>query len=179
MRALIVVLGDFGRSPRMQYHALALANGGIEVDVVGYEGAAPFRAVSEHPHIKLRLIAPLSQREQPRLPLFVFVALASARIAAQGLRMLWMMLRLQKPDVMLVQNPPAIPTLLICLIAARIRSSKLVIDWHNFSYSMLALRLGEERLMVRMVRALEMALGRRADAHLCVSRAMRTELAER
>ena len=34
----VVVLGDVGRSPRMQYHALSLADGGFSVDVVGYGG---------------------------------------------------------------------------------------------------------------------------------------------
>ena len=41
-RCVVVVLGDFGRSPRMQYHALSLANqAGKEVFVVAY-GALKF-----------------------------------------------------------------------------------------------------------------------------------------
>lgn len=39
----VVVVGDVGRSPRMQYHALSLAKEGFDVDVVGYSG---FRAYS-------------------------------------------------------------------------------------------------------------------------------------
>lgn len=34
----ILVLGDIGRSPRMQYHALSAANHGAQVDLVGYRG---------------------------------------------------------------------------------------------------------------------------------------------
>src|ERR1700712_2964451 len=34
----IVVLGDIGRSPRMQYHALSIAKHGGHVDVIGYQG---------------------------------------------------------------------------------------------------------------------------------------------
>lgn len=34
----ILVLGDIGRSPRMQYHALSIAKGGGQVDIVGYHG---------------------------------------------------------------------------------------------------------------------------------------------
>ena len=34
----VVVLGDFGRSPRMQYHALSLAAVFPRVDVVAYQG---------------------------------------------------------------------------------------------------------------------------------------------
>lgn len=37
-RAVIVVLGDIGRSPRMQNHALSLARRNVEVDLVGYCG---------------------------------------------------------------------------------------------------------------------------------------------
>jgi beta-1,4-mannosyltransferase len=35
----IVVLGDIGRSPRMQYHALSIATHGGRVFLVGYQGA--------------------------------------------------------------------------------------------------------------------------------------------
>lgn len=34
----IVVLGDIGHSPRMQYHALSIARHGGNVDLVGYHG---------------------------------------------------------------------------------------------------------------------------------------------
>lgn len=34
----IVVLGDIGRSPRMQYHALSILQHGGSVDFVGYLG---------------------------------------------------------------------------------------------------------------------------------------------
>jgi beta-1,4-mannosyltransferase len=34
----IVVLGDIGRSPRMQYHALSIAKHGGRVDLIGYKG---------------------------------------------------------------------------------------------------------------------------------------------
>ena len=38
----IVVLGDIGRSPRMQYHALSFAQNGWTVDFVGYDGKRSF-----------------------------------------------------------------------------------------------------------------------------------------
>jgi beta-1,4-mannosyltransferase len=34
----ILVLGDIGRSPRMQYHALSIAKHGGEVVIIGYKG---------------------------------------------------------------------------------------------------------------------------------------------
>ena len=35
----ILVLGDVGRSPRMQYHAISVAKHGRKVDIVGYKGS--------------------------------------------------------------------------------------------------------------------------------------------
>ena len=37
-RIQVVVLGDIGRSPRMQYHALSAAKHGTPVDLIGYSG---------------------------------------------------------------------------------------------------------------------------------------------
>ena len=34
----ILVLGDLGRSPRMQYHAQSLLKHGAEVQLIGYSG---------------------------------------------------------------------------------------------------------------------------------------------
>lgn len=34
----IVVLGDIGRSPRMQYHAISIAKHGARVYIIGYKG---------------------------------------------------------------------------------------------------------------------------------------------
>lgn len=34
----VVVLGDIGRSPRMQYHAISLAKHGARVYLIGYRG---------------------------------------------------------------------------------------------------------------------------------------------
>jgi len=176
MRVAIVVLGDFGQSPRMQYHALALADSGRDVEVIAYAGSAPFRAVSDHPRITMHLTrAPIAAAR--RLPGFLFVAWQFMRLCGQGLALLWnLLLIVGKPDVVLVQNPPVVPTLVIALFAARLRSARLVIDWHNFSHAMLALRLGPDHRAVRMLRRHERAVGRRADAHLCVSRAMQSEL---
>ncbi|RJE18524.1 hypothetical protein PHISCL_09143 [Aspergillus sclerotialis] len=37
-RIQILVLGDIGRSPRMQYHAISIAKRGGLVDIIGYYG---------------------------------------------------------------------------------------------------------------------------------------------
>jgi len=40
-RYQILVLGDIGRSPRMQYHAISMGKYGGPVDLVGYLGMLP------------------------------------------------------------------------------------------------------------------------------------------
>jgi beta-1,4-mannosyltransferase len=177
-RVAVVVLGDFGRSPRMQYHALALADSRIEVDVVAYAGSAPLPSLREHPRVSLHLLPP-PRLQKVGLPGALVAALMVLRVCRQSLQLLWMLgLRVPKPDFILIQNPPAFPTLLVALIAARARSARLVIDWHNFGYSMLAMQLSQGNPALRLARWYEQSLGRRGDGHLCVSKAMRSELAE-
>jgi len=173
----IVVLGDLGRSPRMQYHALALASSQTEVNLVGYAGSAPHRAVREHAHITCHLLPSPWLQRQHRLPRPLFLGYVLLRVFSQCCRLLWVLLLVvPRPDVMLIQNPPAIPTLFVALLVARLRAAKLVIDWHNFAYTMLALKVGRQHPVVQLARWYEHVMGCRADAHLCVSRLMQAEL---
>lgn len=57
---------------------------------------------------------------------------------------------------------------MICLI----RNTRLIIDWHNFGYSILALRLGHAHPLVRLSRLYEQTFSRSAIAHLTVTNAM-------
>lgn len=70
------------------------------------------------------------------------------------------------------QNPPSIPTLLIAQIICFLRNTRLVIDWHNFGYSILALRLGKSHPLVRISQYYEHTLARFATAHFSVTNAM-------
>jgi beta-1,4-mannosyltransferase len=174
MRVAVVVLGDLGRSPRMLYHALALADGVGDVDLVGYVETALDGAVASHPRIRVHTLSTPARRGPGPL----FVLHGALRVVRQAITLLRLLLgRVERPDVLLVQNPPAVPTLLVALIAARARRARLIVDWHNFGWAMLALRLGARHPVVRLARGHEHAIGRRADAHLCVSRAMAAELA--
>jgi beta-1,4-mannosyltransferase len=155
----------------MQYQALALADHDVDVDVVALKGSEPLRALREHPRVLLHLLAAPEGLARRSIP--AFIAGSMARAVVQGvqlMRLLW--LGVERPDTVLVQNPPAVPILMVAMLYARVRSTRLVIDWHNFGHTMLALRLGPEHPAVRLMRWCERVFGRRADAHLCVSRAM-------
>eukprot|EP00899_Mesostigma_viride_P026424 jgi/Mesvir1/6967/Mv09112-RA.1 len=177
-RVAVVVLGDFGRSPRMQYHTLSLAKqADMDVDVVAYQGVAPIEDVLTHPRITLHLVKPPPFHSLPRL---LFLLLAPLKILLQLAQLFWLLLvTIPRPHVLLVQNPPSIPTFLVAVTVQRLRKCRLIIDWHNFGYSLLALRLGPRHPVVRFAHWYERVLGRHGDAHLCVTRAMRKELATR
>ncbi len=159
----------------MQYHAEALAAHQVDVDVVACGGSALHAPLRAHPRITCHLLPPARERSLPRV---LLLPLAALRAVGQALRLVWVFLVvLRKPDVILVQNPPAIPTLLVAVVAARLRGARLVIDWHNLAWAVLALGVGRRHPVVALARWYERALGRRADAHLAVSDALRAELA--
>lgn len=63
----VVVLGDIGRSPRMQYHALSLAEKGHKVDIVGYGETQPIESVKLKPLIFYHYLMPYPEIPLPRL----------------------------------------------------------------------------------------------------------------
>ncbi|OQV09492.1 hypothetical protein CLAIMM_13608 isoform 2 [Cladophialophora immunda] len=73
---------------------------------------------------------------------------------------------------MLVQNPPSIPTLLVVTIVCFFRRTRLIVDWHNFGYSILALKLGASHPLVRISKLYELSLARAATANFTVTDAM-------
>jgi beta-1,4-mannosyltransferase len=173
IRVIVIVLGDLGRSPRMLSHARALAKHGAQVDLVGYRESEIGADLADSPRIRVHpLRAPISGAAGVGA-----VAHGSLRVLSEGWALLRLLLtRLPRPDVILLQNPPALPALLPALLAARIRGARLILDWHNFGADMLALRLGRDHFVTRMVASLERGLGSRAHAHLCVSSAMQIAL---
>jgi beta-1,4-mannosyltransferase len=103
---------------------------------------------------------------------------AGLRMTRTGGALLAALLRV-RPDVILVQNPPSFPTLIAAWIAARTLGAQYTIDWHNYGYSMLALRIGARHAVTSLAAWYEGWMARRADSHFCVSRAMQAGLDSR
>ena len=177
MRTAVIVLGDLGRSPRMQYHAVSLADAGGDVDLVGLEGAAPIPAVSGHSRIHCHRLPDRAFAGRAGGGIRKFVWGSAFRAAIQGARLFGTLMRIPKPDVILVQNPPAVPTLSIAWLAAKLRGSRLVIDWHNLSHTIVAVKVGEHHRAVKAVARGERRWARRADGHITVSKALAEWLA--
>ncbi|GFP98847.1 chitobiosyldiphosphodolichol beta-mannosyltransferase [Phtheirospermum japonicum] len=176
-RAAVVVLGDIGRSPRMQYHALSLARQAcLDVDIVAYGGSEPHISVLQHQSIHIHKMPqwPAFPRSLPKLlrPLFLIL-----KPIFQFLVLLWYLcVKIPAPDVFIVQNPPSVPTLVVVKWASWFRHSAFIVDWHNFGYTLLALSLGRNSLFVAMYRWIEKRFGKMAHGSLCVTRAMQHEL---
>ncbi|OMO56095.1 Asparagine-linked glycosylation protein 1-like protein [Corchorus olitorius] len=178
-RACVVVLGDLGRSPRMQYHALSLARqASLEVDIVAYGGSEPHSAVLENESIHIHTM--MQWPKQPRnLPKILYPLMLLLKPIIQFIMLLWFLcFKVPSPDVFIVQNPPSVPTLVAVKWASSLRKSAFIVDWHNFGYTLLALSLGRSSRFVSLYRWIEKHYGQMADGSLCVTRAMQHELAQ-
>ncbi|KAK4594577.1 hypothetical protein RGQ29_018313 [Quercus rubra] len=178
-RACVVVLGDLGRSPRMQYHALSLARqASLEVDIIAYGGSEPHIAVLSHPSIHIHTMTQWPKIFQGLPRIFRPIMLLLKPII-QFFMLLWFLcLKIPSPDVFIMQNPPSVPTLVAVRWASSLRNSAFIIDWHNFGYTLLSLSLGRNSRFVSVYRWIENHYGKMADGSLCVTKAMQHELAQ-
>jgi beta-1,4-mannosyltransferase len=156
----------------MQYHAASLAAAGHDVDLVGLEGAAVIPVVANEPRITCHQLPDRSFAGRAKGGIKRFVAGSLARALGQGRRLFTTLMRAPRADVILVQNPPAVPTLAVAWLVARLRGSRFVIDWHNLSHTIAAIRLGESHRAVKALARSERRWSRRADGHLAVSKAL-------
>lgn len=69
----VVVLGDIGRSPRMQYHAQSLIREGYNVDIIGYTDSPVLDDLREHATIiSVKKPFPFDECEYPLPVLFIY-----------------------------------------------------------------------------------------------------------
>ncbi|KAL3480864.1 glycosyl transferases group 1-domain-containing protein [Aspergillus californicus] len=172
----ILVLGDIGRSPRMQYHALSIASGGGQVEIIGYHESEVHPDISCDPKISIVPIPPHPSCLQTSNKL-LFLLFGPLKVLFQVISLWWILAYRTRPAKwLLVQNPPSIPTLAIASIVCFFRQTKLIIDWHNFGYTILAMKLGDIHPLVRISRWYERAFCKTAVAHFCVTKAMASVL---
>jgi len=163
----------------MLYHARALAANGVDVELVGFEGTPLPKAVADEPRISVRRLNPATLRLRGAFSGATYAAAGLVDAARLSVRLWRMLRRLPRPDLVLVQNPPAFPTLFVTWFSLRRRGVRFVIDWHNLGYTLLRLRLGRWHPAVRLARWFERRDARRVDANLCVSRSLAAFLESR
>ncbi|OAK99352.1 chitobiosyldiphosphodolichol beta-mannosyltransferase [Phaeosphaeriaceae sp. SRC1lsM3a] len=168
----IVVLGDIGRSPRMQYHALSIAKHGGKVFLIGYQESEIHPDIVSNPWIKIIPLSPAPKflRSSSKL---LFPVIAPLKALWQAASLYLALGYSSRPCAfMFVQNPPSIPTLAIASLVCFLRNTALVIDWHNFGYSILALKLGPSHPLVRISEKYEKLFAKTATHHITVTNAM-------
>lgn len=172
-KVAVVVVGEVGRNPRTLHHVLELAAAGIRTEVLDLSRQAP-ELPSHVGWVRLRALSRVGSGSGK----VVFLLGSGVRMVLIFLELTTQLIR-TRPTHILLQNPPSFPTLLAAWLAARVRGARWLVDWHNYGYSMLALRLGDRDAFVKLAAAYEGWMGRRADGHLCVSRAMANDLGSR
>eukprot|EP00770_Monocercomonoides_exilis_P006754 MONOS_6720.1-p1 / transcript=MONOS_6720.1 / gene=MONOS_6720 / organism=Monocercomonoides_exilis_PA203 / gene_product=Chitobiosyldiphosphodolichol beta-mannosyltransferase, family GT33 / transcript_product=Chitobiosyldiphosphodolichol beta-mannosyltransferase, family GT33 / location=Mono_scaffold00216:81079-83057(-) / protein_length=477 / sequence_SO=supercontig / SO=protein_coding / is_pseudo=false len=111
-----------------------------------------------------------------------------------AIKMFIQLLIIPRPNYILLQNPPCIPTMFICVIVSFLRGSTFAIDWHNLGFTILSLKLppkeekkdkgkkgesglippgSEAHILVRLAYHYERILARTAKINLCVSNGMK------
>ncbi|XP_060757127.1 chitobiosyldiphosphodolichol beta-mannosyltransferase isoform X2 [Neoarius graeffei] len=171
LNVCVLVLGDVGRSPRMQYHALSLSKHGYNVTFIGFLGTKPHQDVLEDDRIDILPIF-----EHKGLPFGPKILKYVTKVISQSLQLLYVLMKLDDQAYILLQNPPGLPSIAVTWLASRLMGALFVIDWHNYGYSIMALSHGEKHPIVMVAKWYERFFGRLADHNLCVTDAMRRDL---
>jgi beta-1,4-mannosyltransferase len=180
MHVVVIVLGDLGRSPRMQYHALSLLQAGHFVSLIGYEGEDLIPALYEFSNEQLGIIrfkVPSPRLLQKVMPVYFVWRIFSLTVWSLFALLSVHAKRKYPIDCILVQNPPALPLLSVaytfCWILRLLQGKRacLIIDWHNIGYSML--KPGGFQILARTYERIMAPL---ADGHFTVTKAMKNFL---
>ncbi|XP_063994829.1 chitobiosyldiphosphodolichol beta-mannosyltransferase-like [Diachasmimorpha longicaudata] len=171
----IVVLGDIGRSPRMQYHGISFLKEGFNVDIVGYAGSQPLEDLQKHQNVRIRYLKPVPMWNDrlPKLLSYIFKTLW------QSATLIFELFKNVRSRYLMIQNPPAIPTIPICWLFCRLSATRFVIDWHNYAHTIMALSIGQENFLVKITMFIEGFFGARADHNYCVTKAMKEDLKQK
>lgn len=177
----IVVLGDIGRSPRMQYHALSLLEHKNYVTLIGYAGEDIIAALHDdqfHGFLKVIRFQPyMPSATLKRFLLPVYLVLRLFSMLWGLIYALWVQVDTHQcpVDCILVQNPPSIPLLFIAYLYTMTQPKHLrpdlVIDWHNLGFSMFPTR--DNHPIRRIAKSYEKHMAPLATRHLCVTKAMK------
>ncbi|XP_069037136.1 chitobiosyldiphosphodolichol beta-mannosyltransferase isoform X2 [Lepisosteus oculatus] len=181
----VLVLGDVGRSPRMQYHCISLSKHGYRVSFVGYLGTKPHSDVLASEKIKIVPISDL--KGLTAICLFNFSPLSAlavgprvlqyvTKVVLQSLQLLCILLKIDTPAHVLLQNPPGLPSIAVTWLLCAVWGSSFIIDWHNYGYTIMSLTHGEKHPIVRIAKWYERCFGRCSDYNLCVTNAMKEDL---
>ncbi|XP_040295837.1 chitobiosyldiphosphodolichol beta-mannosyltransferase isoform X1 [Bufo bufo] len=167
----VLVLGDLGRSPRMTYHALSLVRNGFSVTLAGFRETEPHKDVVDHPKIKIHQLSDFrALKVGPRVLRYVL------KVTVQAFQLFWELLKIDPPSFILLQNPPGLPAIAVTWFFCLLRRCQLIIDWHNYGYTIMGLTNGPSHPVVRVAKWYEKIFGRLSNYNFCVTNAMKEDL---
>ncbi|TPX39027.1 chitobiosyldiphosphodolichol beta-mannosyltransferase [Synchytrium endobioticum] len=176
----LLVLGDLGHSPRMQYHAISLARSFAKVYLIGYKQSRLAQEILDNPKIHLVYIPAPTRMPNARglRASITYLVMGVWRVMSQMVHVARALTsaHVAKSGAILVQNPPAIPTLAIVPLVSYLLGAKFIIDWHNFGFTLMEMRLHKGHVLVRIARLYEMFFAGCAHGHLAVTCAMKEAL---
>lgn len=177
--AAVLVLGDLNRSPRMLNHCKAISNTMKEINeisLIGFQGGDLRSDISMDRKIKVHYIPEKINNYLKKLPRVFFLLSALIRILFQIIFLIYILLfKIPKPEFLILQNPPGIPAIYICSVVCFLRRSKLVIDWHNYGYTILEVNK-RNKIIVKLAKFYEKLYSQCGYLHFCVSDAMKRHL---
>ncbi|CAL8102310.1 unnamed protein product [Calicophoron daubneyi] len=185
LTAHVIVLGSLTQSPRILFHARCLARVGYSVTVSGYQASD---AEKEPENSDLRF---LNIPSPPDFKRFVFFTLLSSflKLVFLSLVLLLHLIRQCRSRVILLQNPPAVPTFVVAWLFIRLTRKELIVDWHNYGFTLVELSTSRGSLLSRIYRLLEVNFASKFLSsstltsprviHLCVSRALQQDMLSR
>eukprot|EP01060_Flectonema_neradi_P000950 TRINITY_DN10561_c0_g1_i2.p1 TRINITY_DN10561_c0_g1~~TRINITY_DN10561_c0_g1_i2.p1 ORF type:complete len:502 (+),score=80.15 TRINITY_DN10561_c0_g1_i2:81-1508(+) len=173
-RVAVVVVGDFGRSPRMQYHCISLSKVVRKVFVVAVEGSSPCEGVTAAGNINMEYL--LKPAKAPASLPWILAMLY--RVTLNSIRLpITLLFTLPKCDAFIIQNPPAIPVLPAAVLACKIRGIKLIVDWHNLGYTLLQMD-NRPKAIISTYKFIERFFGSYSDYNLTVCESLKRFLKE-
>ncbi|CAH2306801.1 chitobiosyldiphosphodolichol beta-mannosyltransferase isoform X1 [Pelobates cultripes] len=98
------------------------------------------------------------------------------KVIMQALQLFYVLLKMDTPSYILLQNPPGLPSIAVTRLFCFLKKSQLIIDWHNYGYSILSLTNGPESPVVHIAKWYEHIFGRFSKYNFCVTNAMKEDL---
>lgn len=161
----------------MQYHCLSLLEHPFvrNVHLMGYEGTPLISPLEQNKRLCFHKVAQFPYNTPSGVLGLIFMPMKAMWLFAS---LLFSFQKLSRSNIhyILLQNPPAIPTLLLSHCICFTFGIRLIIDWHNFAFSIVSLQYSRTHPFVIFSWMYEYIFGRGAYASFCVSKTMQKEL---
>ncbi|CDW82399.1 UNKNOWN [Stylonychia lemnae] len=145
--------------------------------MIGYRGNSLPQSHLDQESIRPRYLSTKIIDKLKQLPRALYPLYALLRILIQIIQLI-IVFQSEHYDYVIMQNPPCIPLMLVLafLKLTRLNNQKVIIDWHNYGYSIMRVNR-VNKYIVALAKIYETKLGKlTGDHHLCVSQAMQIDL---